>query len=76
MNRWFPDLPETKGGWAFAVTFGLIGLIVFSFQHWFGGPFAGLSMVVGAALTVFALTDAFLIAGTLDERSGSTGVSR
>jgi hypothetical protein len=67
MARWFPDLPETRGGWVFAVTFGLIGLIVVTFQQYVSGAFADISVVIGVALTVFALTDAYLIADTLDE---------
>ncbi|WP_158295149.1 hypothetical protein, partial [Halorubrum sp. ASP1] len=42
-------------------------LVLFTFQHWYDAPFDGLAMVVGAALTVFAFTDAYLIADTLDD---------
>ena len=52
-----------------------MGLVVFTFQHWFDAPFNALAMVVGAALTVFALTDAYLIADTLDQTE-SNGVIR
>ena len=70
MGRWFPDLPESRGGWAFAVTFGLIGLTVVTFQQYVSGAFADISMVIGVALTVLALTDAYLIADTLDDERG------
>ncbi|ELZ50716.1 hypothetical protein C465_05221 [Halorubrum distributum JCM 9100] len=76
MSFYFPDIPETTGGWSLAVAGGLIGLVVFTFQHWFDAPFNGLAMVVGAALTVFAFTDAYLIADTLDDRERATEASR
>lgn len=74
MPVYFPDLPETAGGWGLAVAGGLIGLVLFTFQHWFDAPFDILAMVIGAALTVFALTDAYLIADELD-RTEATGGS-
>ena len=43
---------------------------------WFDAPFDGIAIVAGSALTVFALTDAYLIADTLDERERTTEASR
>jgi predicted Co/Zn/Cd cation transporter (cation efflux family) len=76
VSFYFPELPETAGGWGFAVAGGLIGLVVFTLHHWFDSPFDGIGMVAGAALTVFALTDAYLIADTLDDRKRTTEASR
>lgn len=60
MSQTFPDVPETPQGWLTAVIFGLIGMTLF-------GLFDGLVMAFGTALCLFALTDAYLIADTLDE---------
>lgn len=76
MSFYFPELPETAGGWGVAVASGLIGLVFFTFQNWFDAPFDGIAMVAGAALTLFALTDAYLIADTLDDRERTTEASR
>lgn len=52
--------------------FGLIGMTLFGLRGVMRSQLTeGLTMVVGAALLVFALTDAYLIADTLDDERGN-----